>query len=184
MSFQYPVLVKGEVAVGFSTARRWNPLSALIRWITHADCSHAWLLYHDDDLRLLMVMEAHITFQIVPYENWLRENRVIALVHPGHNINPGLRDLAMHLGSYYDVGGLLGVLPVKIARWLKEHFHRLKLKLKNPWANGHSLFCSEAVVIALHASGFPGAWALRSDSTSPQDLLDFFRQRNTSMEAP
>jgi hypothetical protein len=184
MSFNYPTLVTGEVMVGFSTARHWNPLSALIRWLTKAKCSHTWLLYDDVDLRMLMVMEAHITFQLVPYETWLRDNRVIALVHTGIDLNVGLRSLAMRLGSIYDVSGLFGILPVKFGRWLQHHFHRLHLKIRNPWNAGRSLFCSEAVTLALHASGYPGSWQLDAGSTSPQDLLDFFLQNNVRTEVP
>lgn len=184
MSFGHPILNKGEVAIGFSTGRGWNPLSALIRWFTQSECSHAWLLYDDVDLRMLMVMESHITFQLVPYEAWLKDNRVVALIHPGHDLDPGLRELALRLGSYYDVGGLLGMLPVQLGRWLQQFFRGLKLRLRNPWNSGRTLFCSEAVVLALHASGYPGSWQLEAPATSPQELLAFFRERNAKQEAP
>lgn len=184
MSYAYPTVQKGEVLVGFSTARRWNPLSALIRWVTRADCSHAWLLYDDEDLRMLMVMESHVTFQLVPYEQWLKDNRVVALFHPGHDLNPGLRELAQRLGSYYDVGGLLGVLPVKLGRWLKVTFRGLRLRVRNPWNSAWTLFCSEAVAFALQASQFPGAQQLERASIAPSELCQFLRGRNIREEAP
>jgi hypothetical protein len=184
MSYAYPTVQKGEVLVGFSTARSWNPLSALIRWVTGSSCSHAWLLYDDEDLRMLMVMESHITFQLVPYEAWLKSNRVVALYHPGHDLNPGLRELALRLGSYYDVGGLLGVLPVKLGRWLKATFRGLRLRVRNPWNSSGALFCSEAVAFALQASDFPGAQRLERTSVSPQELCEFLFERNVRVEAP
>lgn len=184
MSLVYPMVPKGEVMVGFSTSRRWNPLSALIKWFTKAECSHAWLLYEDSDLRMLMVMEAHLTFQLVPYETWQKDNRVIALFHPEHDLDPGLRELALCLGTYYDVGGLLGVLPVTLGRWLKKVFKGWRLRFRNPWNNTRSLFCSEAVAKALQASNFPGAQSIESASVSPQELLEFLRSRNVRMEAP
>lgn len=184
MSFINPEVVDGEILVGFSTARRWNLLSAVIRFLTKSECSHSWLLYNDVDLKMLMVMEAHVTFQLVPYTAWLKDNRVVALVHPGHDLVPGLRELALRLGSYYDVGGLLGMLPIEIGRWLQHTFRGLKLRLRNPWNNGRTLFCSEAVVVALRASSYPGASSLEAPSIGPQDLFRFFRDRNARMEAP
>ena len=184
MSNQHPILKRGEVLVGFSTAKRWNPLSAAIRAVTGAPCSHAWLLFYDERLHRLMVMEAHVTFQVVPYENWLNDNEVVALVHPAVDLGSGLLTLADHLGTAYNIVGLLEVLPLKLARWIHLHWRRFKLRLRHPLTSGHSLFCSQAVVVAMHASGYPDSWKLDADSTSPADLFQFFREHHAKFEEP
>jgi hypothetical protein len=69
-----------------------------------------------------------------------------------------------------------------LGRWLMHRFRCLRLRLRNPWNSGGSLFCSEAVTMALHAINYPGSWSLMAGSESPQSLLNFFRKRNTQME--
>lgn len=182
MSHRYPKIAPGEVLIGFSTGRRWNPLSALIRVVTSSVCSHTWLLYHDERLGMPMVMEAHYEFRLIPYERFVLDNKIVDLVHPSWDLSKGLRDTAYWLGAYYDVGGLLGMFPVMIGRWVKHHWRHLKLRWHNALESKRGLFCAEAVVRALHASGCPGSWQLAATESSPQDILDFFLANNAPRE--
>lgn len=165
-----PTLQAGEVLVGFSRPKKWNPLSALIMWFTKSPCSHTWLLYLDTDLRLPMVMEAHITFQLLPLEVFEAQNRVVAYARPGCDLNAGLRKAALWLGSFYDVPGLLGMIPVM----LKRLWRGAKARMRNPMNSPKSVFCSEAVTFVLRESDYKPASGLSASSTSPKDLYNLF----------
>lgn len=152
--------------VGFSTPKRFNPLSWLVRKLTGSTVSHAWLLYRDHDFDLEMVMEAHeFGFRLLPYDTFQRHNVVVEVVNPDVNLDIGLRMLARRLGSAYDYGGLIGMVVVLLGRWLKR-------KWRNPLASSHAMFCSEAVVLALQASDCERAKTLVASTTSPQALME------------
>ncbi len=156
------------VYVGFSTPRRWNPLSALIRAMMRSSVSHAWLLVEDPAFQLRLVLEAHTTgFRLVSFARFVRDNRVVALVEPGHPIDPGLPEAGGWLGDQFDVLGLFGIFLALVGRWFSRK------RWKNPFTSTHALFCSEAVVRVLQAAHYPGAERLEDETTTPQDLLDF-----------
>lgn len=121
-----------------------------------------------------MVMEAHLTFQLVPMEVFEAHNRVVALARTGTDLNPGLRKAALWLGSFYDVAGLLGMVPVMLRRLWRG----VRSRVRNPWNSSRSMFCSEAVAFALCEANYPGAEGLPPSSTSPQDLYDLFVRQN------
>lgn len=152
--------------VGFSTPSSFNPVSALIRWITKSQVSHAWLLYRDTDFELDMVMESHeLGFRLIPYEKFKLHNRVVQVLDPDVDPTPGLKLLAHSLGDVYDYGGLLGMSVVLLGRWFKR-------KWRNPLQSPKHMFCSEAIVVALQASASKKAEDLVPGSTSPQMLRD------------
>ena len=152
--------------IGFSTPSYFNPVSALIRWIQKSKVSHAWLMYHDVDFDLDMVMEAHeLGFRLIPYDQFKKHNTVVEVVSPDVNIDAGLKLLSRSLGSAYDYPGLLGMGVVLLGRWLHK-------KWKNPLASPKHMFCSEAIVKALQASNSVKAQDLVADQTSPQMLMD------------
>ncbi len=156
--------------IGFST-QRGNPVSATIRFFTGSKTSHAWLLVVDPLFDMELVMEAHeLGFRLVPFKTFRKNNRIVALIDPGHPLEPGIREAAKWLGSIYDFAGLFGMLFVMLGRVLKR-------KWKNPFRSARSMFCSEAVVRVLRASGYPGAERLSPENTTPQDLLDFFEKQ-------
>jgi hypothetical protein len=157
------------VFVGFSTPRRWNPLSALIRWMTRSRTSHAWLLVEDPVFRLRLVLEAHSTgFRLVSFTRFVKENKVIALVAPAHAVDGGLPDAGEWLGERFDPLGLFGIFLTLVARWFRQRPWR------NPFPTASAMFCSEAVVRTLKAAEYPGSEALEDETTSPADLLAFF----------
>jgi hypothetical protein len=159
------------VFVGFSTPRRWNPLSALIRWMTRSRTSHAWLLVEDEAFGLRLVLEAHSTgFRLISFTRFVKENKVVALVTPAHPIDAGLPEAGEWLGESFDVLGLFGIFLTLVARWFRQRPWR------NPFPTPSALFCSEAVVRTLKAACYPGTESLDDEATSPADLLAFFER--------
>src|SRR5512135_225506 len=105
------------VFIGFSTPRRWNPLSWLIRLLTRSRASHAWLLVDDPVFALRLVLEAHSTgFRLVTLARFARDNRVVALVQPAHPIDQGLPEAGTWLGEKFDTVGLVGMTWVVVRR--------------------------------------------------------------------
>lgn len=156
------------VLVGFSTPRRWNPLSALIRAMTHSRTSHAWLLVEDPAFQLRLVLEAHSSgFRLISFTRFVKDNVVVALVEPSSPIDDGLPAAGQWLGESFDVLGLFGIFLTLIARWFQQRPWR------NPFPTPSALFCSEAVVRALRAARYPGSEALHPEETTPADLLTF-----------
>jgi hypothetical protein len=158
------------VFVGFSTPRRWNPLSALIRAMTHSRTSHAWLLVEDPAFELRLVLEAHSSgFRLVSFTRFVKDNVVVALVEPSHPVDPGLPSAGEWLGESFDVLGLFGIFLTLVGRWFRQRPWR------NPFPTPSALFCSEAVIRTLRAAGYPGSDALDPEGTTPAELLGFFR---------
>ncbi len=156
------------VYVGFSTPRRWNPLSALIRAMMRSPVSHAWLLVEDPLFGLRLVLEAHSTgFRLVSFANFVRDNEVVALVAPAHPLEPGLPEAGGWLGDEFDVLGLIGIFLTMVAKWFRRR------AWKNPFTSARALFCSEAVVRVMKAARYPGAGRLGDETTTPAELLAF-----------
>lgn len=156
------------VLVGFSTPRRWNPLSALIRAMTHSRTSHAWLLVEDPAFQLRLVLEAHSSgFRLVSFTRFVKENVVVALVEPSTPIDASLPAAGTWLGESFDVLGLFGIFLTLISRWFRQRPWR------NPFPTPSALFCSEAVVRTLRAARYPGSDELPAEETTPADLLAF-----------
>lgn len=156
------------VFVGFSTPRRWNPLSALIRAMMRSQASHAWLLVEDPLFELRLVLEAHSTgFRLIAFAEFVKENRVVALVEPAHDLHRGLPEAGGWLGDQFDVLGLFGIFLTLVGRWLSPR------RWRNPFTSSRALFCSEAVVRVMKASRYPGAERLGDETTTPAELLAF-----------
>lgn len=157
------------ISIGFSTTNKL--LSRIIRFFSRAKASHAWLLYMDVSLNNReMVMQAELNgVVIVPYDYFKTRNKIVAVIDPQIDMQPGLDAMTNALGMWYDVGGLIGSAWVLIGRWMKR-------KWSNPFDNPHALFCSEAIVLALQAARYPNAASLIPSSATPQDLLDFLQE--------
>lgn len=159
------------VFVGFSTPRLWNPVSALIRWMTRSQTSHAWLLVEDPVFDLRLVLEAHSTgFRLVSFTRFAKDNKVIALVETPHRLDHAMPVAGAWLGEKFDVLGLFGIFLTLVMRW----FHQRPWR--NPFPTPSALFCSEAVVRTLKAAGYPEADGLGDETTSPADLLTFMKR--------
>ena len=160
------------VQVGFSTPRLWNPLSALIRWMTRSRTSHAWLLVEDPTFQLRLVLEAHTTgFRLVSFTRFVKCNKVVALVvpDPAYPLAPALPAAGEWLGTKYDMLGLAGIFLTLVARWFVQR------PWKNPFPTAGALFCSEAVIRTLKEASYPGSAKLRDEETTPAELLEWLR---------
>ncbi len=160
------------VYLGFSTPRRWNPLSALIRRMMRSPASHAWLLVEDPLFQLRLVLEAHSTgFRLISFATFVKDNKVVALVEPprdeAHDLRRGLPEAGGWLGDQFDLLGLFGIFLTMVAKWFRRKAWR------NPFTSSRSYFCSEAVVRVMKAAGYPGASRLDAETTTPAELLDF-----------
>lgn len=155
--------------VAFSTPKHFNPVSWLVRKFTGSTASHAFFIYYDVDFCSDMVMEAHeVGFRIIPLAHFEKKNEILATFTPKTSIEEGLKKVALeYLGTMYDYGGLFGGLVTMFGKWLKRKWH-------NPLQSSKAVFCSEAVVIALQESKYPGADGLEARDTTPQDLMNYF----------
>lgn len=160
------------IQVGFSTHRN-SLLSWLIRKLTRSEASHAWILLDETYFGTQMVLESVGIggFRLVTYDLFKKQkNRVIALVDPGVDLEPGVHEAAQWLGTSYDHLGFFGAGIAVLGRWIYRRWH-------NPFRSASSQFCSEAVVRILQTSHCPGADSLDPETTTPQDLLDFLALR-------
>ena len=156
--------------VGFSTPKHFNPVSWAVRKFSGSRASHAFLVYHDIDFDMQMVMEAHeLGFRLTPLDHFTKHNQIVKLVVPKNNIDAGVKHIAQrYLGTMYAYAGLIGMFIVMLGRWL----HR---KWKDPFRSSKNVFCSQSVILAMQQS--PGYEKLDLDQySSPQDLLDFFEK--------
>lgn len=154
--------------IGFSTPKKFNPVSWLVRKLTGSQVSHAFFVYMDSDWGEDFVMEAHeLGFRIVSLEKFKKANNILRLIIPKKSIDEGTRRVALeYVGTRYDYEELFGMIVVVVGRWLKA-------KWKNPFRSTSKVFCSEAVVRAMLLS--PGYETISLDTdTDPQELLTWF----------
>jgi hypothetical protein len=159
-----------QVTVGFSTPKKWMPLSWAIKLLTKSEASHAWLLVDDPVFGLRVVMDSHLSgFRLIPFEHFLLTNRVIALAVPTWDLSVGVSAQVKDVGDGYDYLGLAGMLYVTLMwKWFKK-------SVKNPFRT-KTMFCSEAVMLVLQASKYPDSEAYDAESVWPGELMEFFRK--------
>jgi hypothetical protein len=151
------------VRIGFSTTESW--ISRLIRWFTNARVSHVFLVYDDPVLQQEMVLDVAFTgYRVLPFNLFKLENDVVEMIEPRVDLSPGLRVTARWLGKPYDWRAFIA-----FSRWFRSLRHQ-------PAETPKALICTEAVVRALLAAGYPGAEGLDLKGTSPQLLLEFLRR--------
>ena len=149
------------IKIGFST-NSWHPISILIRWWTQSEVSHVFVLYDDEQLGIPMVAEVVLNgFRVIPYAKFLRDNTIICVVEPKHDLSAGLKKVAAWLGRPFDFKALLGFCDL------------FKGFVQHPFDNPKELLCSELVIRMLREAGYPGAKRLNPKTTSPQELLEF-----------
>jgi len=168
-----------SVVVGFST-RPLNPLSWLIRRVTGAKCSHAWLMFREPFFDRLMVVEAtEWGVRMIDAEIFWRRNKIIRVYSIKQDLTGTVQKSGNLLGDLYDFSGLVGMgFVAAAAKWM----HR---KVKNPLQVRGSLFCSEFVVQVLKQAGYPNTADLDPSATSPQQVYQFLAaQLEPSVDGP
>lgn len=159
-----------EVTIGFSTTNRIA--SRIIRWVTRAPCSHAWVAFYDSALGMRMVMQAEWWgFEVRPWVRWAHENRLVAEYRVlGLQMAAPLRTLAKELGGNYD---FRSAFWVGVRSWF-HRWMRTGLTLK-PSRTPHQLMCSEAVMRLLMWAGVPLPHGMDPELVAPGDLLCLVR---------
>lgn len=155
-----------DVSVGFSTTNKIS--SRIIRWLTHAPCSHAWVAFYDETLEMRMVLQAEWWgFELRPWARWVKENILVAeYVSRELDLDPAVRFLSQELGGRYDFGSAFWV---GLKGWVRRWF-RARLTLR-PSRTPRQLMCSEAVARGLAHAGFPFPTYLDLETVSPGELL-------------
>jgi hypothetical protein len=171
-----------RIYVGFSTPKRWNPLSWAIRRATSSAASHAWLLVDDPVFKVRLVVEAGVTgFRIESLARFERTNAIVAIVEPAHPLDAGMPETARWLGEKFDGMGLAGMAWVLFGRLFFDR------RWRNPFRSVKDLFCSEAVVRTLLEAGYPEAaesFEGKEEEIAPGDLLRWFERDGLSLVRP
>ena len=155
-----------SVQVGFSTSEWW--VSRVIRWFTKAKVSHAFL--YSPFAELGDVAEAAWCGYRISTLTKLTSGttRVVTMKTP---VVPLKMEIAKQwLDTPYAYAALFGEAWVCIGRLFRKMW-------KNPFPDPHHMFCSEAIVLLMQQSGYPGADKLDAVSTSPDDLLRFMEEQ-------
>jgi hypothetical protein len=160
------------VLIGFST-RKYNPVSALVRWITGAKASHAWVMYPDQFFHdRLMVMEAtEWGVREISADIFWKRNVVVAVFKPEVDMTEAVRMSGPLLGELYDFLGLIGMpIVIAAAKWLHK-------KITNPLESPSGLFCSELVMKLMKIAQHPGTESLSPSESSPDLEMRFLTER-------
>lgn len=145
----------------FSSGR--SPLSALIRWLTQSRVSHCSIgttIAGTD-----VVIEATLFgVEMRTRSRWEPDHTIVQEFEVPPYLAEGALPIYMQaLGEGYDYSGLLGYLPIVVARWVKR-------KIRNVWASPSKVVCSELVVRGLQSQ--PQFAKLDPETISPEDLLE------------
>jgi hypothetical protein len=145
----------------FSTTN--HLLSRAIRWLTSSQVSHCSI--HAEMAGVPVVIEATIGgVRIIPLSKWATGNTVVGSFEPRLDMISGLAHAVEHVGDRYDYVGLLGYIPVLLARWLR-------LRCRNPLASPSAMVCAELILHLDHGGNVPEWRGLDPEATTPQDLL-------------
>jgi hypothetical protein len=148
-------------------SRGSGPLSLLIRKITRSDVNHALFLFEERGVEMIAGADWN-GLVIQTRGRWERKGNRIADVPPlVKSMDEYIPDLLKLLDAPYDYTGLIGMIPVEIAKFW---FHK---RIRNPFDARSALFCSETGAKWLRAAGYPGADKLDPAATDPGSLKQF-----------
>lgn len=153
-----------NIRIGFSTSNAWY--SRVIRSVTKAKCSHAFLV--------MTVLGQDLVFEegVFGYSTRTLANleksgsQIVQIITPKISLETGMAWSLSVLGQRYDYEGLFGMAWVMFWRAFKKKVH-------NPLASHKAMFCSESVTRVLQASKYPGADALDAPTVDPEELRLF-----------
>ena len=158
----------GNIVVGFSRPRGWfEPFSWLIRLVTWAPMSHAYIRYYDEYASRWVIYQAsglkvnligQLAFDDV--EDVIAEFTIPISEITELKIVQGAIDT---LGSPYGIGQVFGCLWVLLMK-------RFGKNVTNPFYSASSFFCSELTDDDLQEIGLQG---LDPSQSSPKSLYDF-----------
>jgi hypothetical protein len=112
---------------------------------------------------VVLVLEASMGgVKAMTRKKWERSNKIVREFKVIPRIS--VAHACEHLGERYDYVGLLGYLPVLLARWVGR-------KIKNPLAAPGALVCAEFVLHLDHEGLIPEWKGLDPESATPEDVL-------------
>lgn len=149
----------------FATRKRFNFLSATIRWFTGSPASH--VLIGLEWLGVPVFVHATIGGVVVsPRKKFLKSSRIVQEFRVLPNVDVNVVRMLCRLDEDYDYPALLGYGLLIAARRL------FRVKMKNPFASSRGVVCSEFVVNLRHGGIIPEWCDLDPESSTPADLLD------------
>jgi hypothetical protein len=141
-------------------------LSRAIRAMSHSDVSHCGFGLTVDGARFV-ADSALLGCEMTTRERWLRSHQLVHEFEIPDADRPRTVDVLAALGAGYDYSGMLGYLPVWIARWFGR-------KIQNPLGSPTQNVCSEYVVRTMKSSK---SWSLVDPANAyPGDLVRLCRE--------
>lgn len=156
--------------IGFSASK--SLVSRLIRRVTGAPVSHAFVVYWSLDYACYMVMEmVGRGLSERPWHEYLadKSTAVHSVFRPVVDVSAAFPATKTWLADAYNYEGLFGMLAVLFGQLLRR-------KLKNPLHSPKSMFCSEMCARLLIAAKYPGSVLLNPpDDVTPGFLYQLLR---------
>ena len=142
-------------------------LPRLIRWFTRSDVNHCLFLVEEGGVELVIGADWN-GLVVQTRANFEKRGVTIKYVPPLlENLDEHIPELLRMLDTPYDYTGLVGMIPVEIARfWFHKRIH-------NPLHSRAALFCSETAAKFLKMIKYKGAEVLDPPSVDPGFLKDW-----------
>lgn len=162
-----------KIIVGFSTPKKFNLFSWLIKKVGKSDFSHAYISYWDKEAERWVVYQASglkVNFEsLINFRK--REIRVAEFEVPvSEKTFKKIRGFAIdNVGAGYAVLKILGFPWVLLCRSLGK-------KVKNPFTEKGTFFCSDLDTVILEEIVKDGD-TLDPDTEMPVDLYNFMVQK-------
>jgi hypothetical protein len=158
-----------QIHIGFSTARRWNPFSALIKWWWGTDYSHVYVRW-STPWGFDEILEASGTsVKMIEASRWSKKSKVIkeySFDVDKATFGKLMADIRPLTGLPYGWSQALGIAVAEL----------FKLD-RNPLDSGSKAFvCSEVAMRALKVLGLDVD--KNYDLVSPKDLMDFLEKEH------
>lgn len=148
-----------RVVIGFSTSDWW--VSRAIRAFSRAPVSHTYICFDSDvgPFGHELFEAAWCGFRLSTRGKLTSgTTKIVREIPVPIEGMSALSTCRAWLETPYDYAGLLGEAWVMLGRWLGQRW-------QNPWANVHTLFCSEAATkllqVSMPAVGVDSTWLAR-----------------------
>ncbi len=163
---------RGDLLIGFSkVSESASPLvraiSDLIMLFTDGPVSHAFLLWRDPHMGCVCLGANPNGVTLDVLEDFERDRVIVKVARPVKgSLWPGLEALRNDLNERYNIGGVIGMSVVEIARRV---FH--DRVTANPLSRTGELFCSQFVLEVIIAAKLPISEELNPSTTDPSQLM-------------
>jgi hypothetical protein len=157
-----------KITIGFSTPKKFNIVSFLVRSIERTPYSHTFIGFHGCTGRKLVTEVNTNNVNINGWYNFIKKNKVIsyAIIKVNDELYWTLID-AIHerLGHKYGYKTIIGLFLNRV------------FGLKNPWTDGpETLLCHEYLIFILNELGF--SININAEKEGPKALHDWLKNHN------